>query len=266
MSKNGLKEFVDKSADILEKLYKEFPKAGAWLTQAADSISKFGHVVSINGRVRNMWRVFTGRNGVIAAAQRRGKNSPIQGPASEIGTAGAYLTTLKCYEFLKEFGEEYGWDMDEMFPRYSRAVHDSALTAVPYPFILPYIHIRQYMATNGVTDWYKEKLGVDFTIEPEIELEVFASEDKSYKWDWELPNLLTSIYKALQDQVTLGQLEEDKFDETWDSVMMPWQNKKLRRILQERFPLLNVPDLDAEIRAAARGFKPPEVKKEKEAA
>ena len=45
---------------------------------------------------------------------------------------------------------------------------------------------------------------MDFTIEPEIALEVCASEDKSYKWSWEIPELLTQIYKALQDQVKLG--------------------------------------------------------------
>lgn len=255
------KDFWENEVNIIiEKMFNEFPEGAKWLDDAVELIKKYAHVVSPIGRVRNVWRIYTGKRGVIAAAARRAQNSPIQGFASEIGGAGSFLTLVTCYKFLKEIE----WDIDENFPQYNRAVHDSALYAVPYAFLLIFIHIRQYVATNGVTNWYKEIFGVEFTIEPEIELEVFASEDASYKWDWEIPHLLTNIYSALQDQVKLKQLPADELEPTWNLILKPWKSKRMRGLLQERFPLLNVPDLDQNIVDAIANFVPPEPKKAEE--
>lgn len=246
---------------IIDKMFSEFPQGAKWLDDVVDLVKKYAHVVSPIGRVRNVWRVFTGKKGVIAAASRRAQNSPIQGFASEIGGAGSFQTLVECYKFLKEIG----WNVKQHLPQYNRAVHDSALYAVPYAFLLPFIHIRQYVATNGITNWYKEIFGVDFTIEPEIELEVFASEDASYKWDWEIPHLLTNIYKALQDQVKLGQLPADDLEATWELILKPWKSKSMRAMLCEKYPLLNVQGLESNIAAALKAFKPPVEEAQKEA-
>jgi hypothetical protein len=217
-------------------------------------------VVSPIGRVRNVWRVYTGKKGVIAAAARRAQNSPIQGFASEIGGSGSFQTLVECYKFLKKIE----WSVKKNLPTYNRAVHDSALYSVPYAFVIPFIHIRQYTATNGITNWYKEVFGVEFTVEPEIELEVFASEDASYKWDWEIPHLLTNIHNALQDQVKLGQLPAEELDATWELIIKPWKSKSMRAMLCEEFPLLNVKGLETNIVEALRAFTPPVPKPKEE--
>lgn len=254
------KEYWESEVEvIIEKMFSEFKEGAKWLSEATELIKRYGHVVSPIGRVRNVWRIYTGKKQVISAACRRAQNSPIQGFASEIGGAGSFQTLVECYKFLKDIE----WSVKEFLPEYNRAVHDSALYSVRYEFLIPFIHIRQYTATYGITTWYKEIFGVEFTVEPEIELEVFASEDNSYKWDWEIPHLLTNIYKALQDQVRLGQLEAKDLDSTWDLVLKPWKSKSMRKLLQERYPLLNVPYLDDNIKNAIRNFKVPAIEAEK---
>ena len=97
--------------------------------------------------------------------------------------------------------------------------------------------------------------GLKFTIEPEIELEVCASEDKSYKWNWELPSLLASIYKSLEDLVAIKQLDQERVDPTYKLITKPWRNEQFRGILQDKFPLLNVKDLDTQIVNSLALFK-----------
>ena len=253
------KDWVAEAQNIYDKLFDEFVDGAKWLTDAVDLIKKYGHVVSPIGRVRNVWRIYTGKNGVIAAAARRAQNSPIQGFASEIGGAGSFQTLVECYKFLREID----WSVKDNLPHYTRAVHDSALYDVPYAFVIPFIHIRQLVATNGITDWYKEIFGVEFTIEPEIEMEFFASEDESHKWDWEIPNLLISIHRALQDQVKLGQLDASELDSTWELIIKPWKSKSMRKLLCEKYPLLNVQGLEENIVEALRAFTPPKPKESK---
>lgn len=254
-----LKITPEEAQKTIDKLFDEFEMGAAWLTDAVVLIKKYAHVVSPIGRVRNVWRVYTGKRGVIAAAARRAQNSPIQGFASEIGGSGSFQTLVECYKFLMKIE----WSVKKFLPTYNRAVHDSALYSVPYAFVIPFIHIRQYTATNGITNWYKEVFGVEFTVEPEIELEVFASEDQSYKWDWEIPHLLTNIYNALQDQVRLGQLPADELESTWELILKPWKSKSMRAMLCEEYPLLNVQGLESNILEAVRDFKVPAPKEAK---
>lgn len=234
---------LEEAEEIIQKLFDEFPDGAAWLEDAVKQVNKYGHVMSPIGRVRRLFRVFTGKRGVIAAAGRRAQNSPIQGFASEIGCTAAFLILLHSYEFIKKMG----WSFEECMPKYSRAVHDANYFFVPYKFIIPFIHIKQYVATNGVTDWYKEVFDLDFTIEPEIELEVAATEDNSYKWLWEIPDLLSIIHRSLSDMVKLGQLPAEDLKQTYMLVTEPWRDPELRTLLQSKYPLLNVKELDSQI-------------------
>ena len=239
--------WLDEATDITEKMFAEFSEGAAWLENARTQIREHAHLVSPIGRVRRLWRVYTGKKGIIAAAERRAQNSPIQGFASEVGCSSAFLILKHCYMYIRK----HKLDM-KLMPRYCRAVHDANYFVVPHEMTIPFVHICQYMATNGVVAWYKELFGMDFTIEPEIEMETGASEGKEHalKWNWELPELPMLIRKALTDQVALGRLKGSKLDSTYEAVMEPWSDEDRRRDLQENYPLLNVRDLHSQIGAA----------------
>jgi DNA polymerase I-like protein with 3'-5' exonuclease and polymerase domains len=246
---------LEEAQEIIDKLFEEFPDGAAWLEDAIFLVKKHGHVMTPSGRVRRLWRVYTGKRGVIAAAGRRAQNSPIQGFASEMGCTAAFLILVKSFELIKELE----WDLKECMPKYNRAVHDANYFIAPFKFLIPFIHIQQYMSTNGIADYYEEKFGLKFTIEPEIEIELGASESKysSYKWSWEIPELLTIIYSSLVHLSRLGRLKPEDVDPTFDLIIEPWVDPKLRAILQERFPLLNVKDLDSQIESTLRKFVRP---------
>jgi hypothetical protein len=202
------------------------------------------------GRVRNLWRVTTGRTAVIAGAQRRAKNSPIQGMASEMGTVAAVLTLRDCINFMRRY------EMDLRFrPMYNRAVHDANYYTVRYDLVIPMIHVYQYNATYGVTKFYKDVFEVEFCAEPEMEMEVSAHGKDSYKWDWSLDNLAVGIFSSLKDQISIGRLKKNKLRAAVKTIIQPWEDEDMRAYLQLKYPLLNVPDLDPQIDGFLRKIK-----------
>lgn len=234
--------------DVMDKLFDAFPKGKEFLDNSVQLAVKYGQLMSPIGRVRRLWRVFTGRKGVIAAASRRAQNSPIQGLASEVGCSAAYLIMMHAYDWLVD----HLMDM-ELMPKYNRAVHDCNVFQVPYELVIPMIHIKSFMATTGVAEWFTKTYGMEWTVIPEIEMEFFATEDKSYKWNWEISSLLTHLRKVLTDQRELGDFESDaEMEEAWQTVLAPWKDAKMRKELCKHYPVLDVniePVVIKEVRA-----------------
>jgi DNA polymerase I-like protein with 3'-5' exonuclease and polymerase domains len=84
-----LKEAQDKdwkadAQEVMDKMAEEFVPGTAYLNHSKEFVVADRHVTSPIGGIRNLWRVLTGRPGVIAAAKRRATNSPIQGFSTEI--------------------------------------------------------------------------------------------------------------------------------------------------------------------------------------
>jgi hypothetical protein len=181
--------------------------------------------------------VLTGRNGIISAAKRRAQNAPIQGISSEIGCTAGYLILDESDLYLRKHKLP-----SSLFPGYCRAVHDANYFVARYAFVIPMIHITAYQATTGAVNWYERLFGMRFNVHPEVELELSAHEQNSYKWDWSMVNLAEVIVNCLFDQVEIGRLEKDQLGTVLELIYSPWEDKKSRRHLQSTYPLLNVPD------------------------
>lgn len=233
---------------IIDKMFAEFKMGAAWTHKMQELAEKEFYVYSPIGRRRFLPAAMTGTRQIIAQQVRRGSNAPIQGFASEIGIKASRLIMEEYYRHLPRFKqflklEDSNWSLRA---KYNRVVHDANYFAVPYEMVLPFIHISQYMATYGVTKAYKDQFNLDFTVEPEIELELGAQDANSHKWDWSLPNLMEALKNTLKESEELDLLDGTK-EEILDAIVYPWKNKKFRAYLQENFPLLNVKDLDQQI-------------------
>ncbi len=247
-------DWVEFAQDILDKMFSDFAPLGRYLESVEKQAAKRGWVMSPIGRRRVLFRVFTGKKKFIADAGRRAKNAPIQGIASEVGVTSGILVVRAMDRYLHAFGLQ-----DTVpFPQYQRAVHDANYYAHAFATVIPAVHIKQYVATYGVTDWYEKTFGFRFVIEPEITLEISASDDDSDEWDWDIGKLPGVIKRALEKSVKLGRLPQEQLDAAFAECMEPWINSEKRAWLQKHYPLLGVGDLDDQICAAVRaaGFKP----------
>jgi hypothetical protein len=239
--------------NIIDKMFAEFRAGGRWTNKMKDMAENVYHVFSPIGRKRNLFAAMTGDRSIIAQQVRRGANAPIQGFASEIGVKAGRLLMECYYKALPELCEMLDIEYDPWALRvpYNRMVHDASYYSVPYCMIIPFVHMLQYSATYGITELYKEQFGIEFTVEPEIEIEFGARDDKTMKWDWSLPSIVTCITSSVNDLETFGILEGKKED-VIKTIFRPWANKKTRALLQSRYPLLGVENLDKQIIAAIR--------------
>jgi hypothetical protein len=257
---------------IVDKMFSEF-KAGARWTETMQSLAENEYYVySPIGRIRHLYAAMTQDRKIVGRQVRRGSNAPVQGLASEIGVKASRITMEDYYRNLRIFKEKLGivkkdWDLRVFF---SRMVHDANYFMVPYELAIPFIHIMQYQATYGVTKAYKDEFNVTFTVEPEIEMEVSARDDQSYKMDWSLPDAVSKIKQAVSDADDLGILEGSQ-SAVLKMIFKPWRSRDMRSWLQDNYPLLGVTNLDEQIKSAVKDISPyvkpkPESVKEKAAA
>jgi hypothetical protein len=229
------KDWTEYASSVMDKFFASSVDVKKFLDDSVDQCKKYSHVVSPAGRVRNLWRTLTGKPGVIAAAARRAQNSPIQGFSSEVGCVASYNTLASSYRYLKRFG-----GLNENFPMLCRAVHDANYYCVPYAMAIPFLHIFQYESSQGVADWYKRVIGVEFTIEPEIEIDIGAHDADLHTWSWDLNQLATAFVGSLKTQIEIGTLQKKNFDKSLNAILLPWQDHTTRDYLFRKFPLQNV--------------------------
>lgn len=233
---------------LVDKVFQEFKGGARWTNKMKQLVIDKYYVYSPIGRMRRLYAAMTGDRSIINKQVRRGSNAPIQGFASEIGIKAGRLIMELYYKELPKFCEmlDIEYDPWELRVPYSRVVHDANYFMVGYSMILPFIHIMQYAATYGVTKVYSEEFNVEFPVEPEIEIEVGARDDNTYKLDWSLPQMVASLVSSVDEAEKYGFLDGTK-QEVLAKIFEPWRNRKMRTYLQKKYPLLNVTDLDEQI-------------------
>lgn len=229
---------VEFAQGLIEKLFARFKKASGWLEWTKNFAKKNYYTYSPIGMRRNLFGIMTGIPSIVSAMERRAANSPIQGLASQIGIVAARLVTLNMYKVLLKFGY-IDENTEELPVDILKAVHDALYSEPKYEVILIFIHVLQWTATYGVTKYYKDTFGVEFTVEPEIEIEIGASEDKHYKWDFSDAHLKEILKKSLEDQLALRRLE-GTVDEAYTKIMSVYKNSELKKYLDTTYPILGV--------------------------
>ena len=259
------KDWQSYANNVAEKFFGGYQKSKQWLDKRVHEAETRVWVISPFGRRRTMYRIFTGSNKYIADAGRRAKNSPIQGISSEVGVTAGYLILQHIHAYLLRFELPIEW-----MSLYARAVHDASYFEEVVDMLIPALHINQWVATQGVTNYYEEVFNFKFILSPEIALDYGADAKNSYEWNWDLttptredwggkPVTLPEIFKqVLMDLAKKKLIKESKIDSLYARIWEPWINKEKRHYLQGKYPLLLVPNLEKQICFAVKqaGFKP----------
>lgn len=251
--------------DLIDKTFESFPKGAKWTNTMKKMAEEEYYVYSPVHRRRHLYASLTKDKSIVSRQVRRGSNAPIQGFSSELGSKAGYMILQAYYKelpkFIKKFQpERTAWSSKVQF---SRQVHDASYFAVPYFMVLPHIHICQWQATYGLARATEEQLGVKFTIEPEIEIEIGACDASTIKWDWSLPHLIDSISKSVDDGISLGAIKESR-EEVMEQILAPYRSVKTIEYLQKHYPLLNVPDLTKQITEAVHNYDQEEKARQKQ--
>lgn len=243
---------TDFAQDLLDRLFREFTYGAKWIERMKKSAVDNNHTYSPIGRRRNLYATLISDQKVQARQIRRGVNAPIQGIASEQGTEANRATDVTYYLEEPVICHMTGVDPDSLQPlAVNRIVHDASYFTVDYEMAIPLIHMVQHETTYGSTERFDKHFGLKFTVEPEVEVEITVRDDKSYTWDWSLPNLIDCFANAINDADELG-LNDFSKKEAMHKILKPWLSKESREYLHNKYPLLGVPEVQNNVKDAVQ--------------
>ena len=239
----------------MDKVFSEFKNGKRWLDDAVNMATHYGYAISPVGRVRHVPSALITDKKTASRSIRQSCNAPIQGFASELAIVASRLAMQSYYDHYKEIADMLGIEEKASNNRiqYLRVVHDANYYAIPYKFVIPFLHIMQYEATYGTAAAIKRNFNFEFNIEPEIEMEVGICDSTSYPWDWSIPSLLQAISSAIKEGRENGFIKED-YNDVMEQILHPWRDEKCRHHLNTHFPLLGVKELDDVIGKALNDY------------
>ena len=242
----------ESAQEIIDKMFSEFRMGYKWVKRMQKFATEQYYVFSPIGRIRHLYAAMTEIRQIVSRQVRRGMNAPIQGFASEIAVKASRRVLVTYYQDRKKIYELMGLK-DPKPVKFNRIVHDALYYTVPYEMVIPFLHILQHEATYGVAGAYKDEFGLEFSVEPEIEIEIGTKDTNSTKLDWSLSQML----EAIDSTVRLG-IESNLLTESHSSIMQkilaPWKNKACLDFLDKEYPLLGV-SLKPEIRKAVKDYE-----------
>ncbi len=252
------KDFTKFTNDLFSKFYARYRDVEKWLKDTVEFSKKTMFVRSAIGRRRHLIGYLVPIQSIKAAMERRAKNAPIQGIGSDFVHTAGRLFTQHIYEYLLKI-EEATFETETIPIRLNRMVHDSIFTSAPFHLVLATVQIIQWCCVKGVSDFYDKNFNVKFNVPLEIELEIGASADTMYKWDWsvkpfnekdyikELGEDYESKYKiesypidycvrkSCEDYCKLYKGNPDKI---YKEVMSAWSDSKIKKYLDKHYPIL----------------------------
>lgn len=228
----------EQAQEIIDKMFAEFKRGDQWVKRMQRMATEHYYVFSPIGRIRHLYAAMTGVKSIISRQVRRGMNAPIQGFASEIAVKASRLVMTSFHKDRKKICDMLGLAKPKPI-RFNRIVHDALYFTVPYDMVIPFIHVLQYEATYGVANAYEKEFGLKFTVEPEIEMEIGTKDTNSAKWDWSLPNLVSTLDSVVKEGIEQGLLTE-KHEDIMEQIFAPWRNTEALAFLDEKYPLLGV--------------------------
>ena len=207
---------VKETGKIVANFFRSFAKGKAWLDLQAKYSRTRHYVVSFLGRRRNLYGALTGINWLKAACERRGKNSPIQGGASDVCYRAADLFSQALYDCYVWYGvieegphlywylpQEGEYKTEEYLPLGPNVmIHDSIKGEASFKYYFMHLHLLEWSMTLGIKDVLVNVYGLPVEdLVMAIELDVSASWESKKTWEWTREHM---------DEIVLSNLEEHK--------------------------------------------------------
>jgi DNA polymerase I-like protein with 3'-5' exonuclease and polymerase domains len=180
-----LQPFYDKAQAIIDKLGDTFKRGWRWLGKTQERGRETLRVISPFGAVRHLWAYLHNDYAVQGMMDRRGPNSIIQGPSSNIIFTAARQMAELVWQ-LRQNKLRLGW-------RNNNSVHDSLLTENKIAMLPVALYYMEHSLTSRVHQKCREVYGFDMIIGLEIEFEVGGCEAYMEKWDFTEASLMQTV-------------------------------------------------------------------------
>jgi hypothetical protein len=164
-----IKDTEEKARELWKLIFrKKFRVGGDWLLRTQKRAARTLIAKNVLGGVRHLYGYLHTDSSVHAAMNRRGPNSIVQGPSSNVGYEGGYFTRRLIWNLYESRGVDLGYLQ-------CNAVHDSTECECD----IVNIPLVEYLAFHGYTTlvhrWMMKTFGVDLKVGFEMDSEIGGS-------------------------------------------------------------------------------------------
>ena len=182
---------VEEAQKLLDTFFAQFPDVHKWLLMAEKIAETKGFVDSPMGRRRHLaWAYASGDRKLIAQAQRKARNSPIQVISSDYNL----LAGIRLQEYIETHNKD--WKIVNL-------VHDSIIADIPYiqEEMLEYIAVAEKIFLD--TSYLEQCFGVKMVVPLAVDFDIGFKYGNCKKYDRSAP-ALSEIWSWLDEQVKNG--------------------------------------------------------------
>lgn len=162
----------DEARNLVELFFDTFPAGAGWIEKVHDSGATNFYAVNIFGGRRHLYGYAHASRKVHKAMDRRGPNSLIQGPLSQVG----YIAINKAERMIFDWEQSLARKHNIVAPLSKHigtmnAVHDSQEVETPIVLAPLTSYVLEHAATTQIARYFKDygvQLIVDFEIEQEV--------------------------------------------------------------------------------------------------
>ena len=201
----------DKAAAVQRKFFDTYKDAEKWLLAMEKSAAKNLYIATPLGRRRNMPGYMVPDGRARKALDRRARNSPIQGIASDFTVMAADLYHRKlneCMEKLVKAGlapkpednpkpKNHKCDLKYLPYGLNSTVHDSLKGESHFDFFFLSLDLIEWAMTDGLKEFVEKTYPMKIPTPFLIEMEIGSDWARKEKWDWRDKTLDAIVLKSL---------------------------------------------------------------------
>ena len=221
------RRYIASCQEIIDTMFTRFSVGKEWIDkQNTDGRTQLENV-SVFGAVRHLSGYLHTERQVLGMMDRRGPNSMIQGPSSNIGYTGARQLQRTNFA-LQKLGVDIGW-------LHSNIVHDSMENEVFIDTLPLSIYYLEHSMTTLTYKHCRDVYEWDMPIQMEFDLEFGGSLASLHKFDYTKNTLLSAADKSIDwlNEELKYELPKKKLlravEHNWD-LITPYREKELKRM------------------------------------
>jgi len=151
---------------FIKQWYEAYPQVAQWIKNQKKFAKKHGYVISMFGRKRRLYNIYSEKFGTRAEAERQAVNTPIQGAASDFGLLSSIvIREQKLKGLIPQMPQAY--TVHDSIGYYTRPEHihkvvPQVIEICDNPNTMDYFgfkmeHVKMKVSPEiGVTDWFNK--------------------------------------------------------------------------------------------------------------
>ena len=212
---------LEEAESTIDKFFSTYPKGHKWIQRTHESGRERYYAPNLFGGRRHLYGYISASGAVQAAMDRRGPNSLIQGPLSQVG----YVAMYYFERWLDDLTRATNLDLISHIGVFN-VVHDSQECEAPILLLPLASYILEHACTTMIVDYFRE-LDVPLNVEFEVDQEIGPNLGETQKYDGHRRTMISSMEGMARTKRERRQLLENI------DIIMTIREKELNRDLKD---------------------------------